>query len=108
MLFVRTRRPTTDVSCSVWKGDDEMSEKLIFNCTHGKEDPERASLPFVAGNVARTAGQEAIVFCTIEAGWLGTKGGNHGKASKGLEPLSEIYFGFVVEGGKVWVSGACP
>ena len=24
-----------------------MSEKLIFNCTHGKEDPERATLPFV-------------------------------------------------------------
>jgi len=29
-----------------------MSDKLIFNCTHGKEDPERATLPFVAANVA--------------------------------------------------------
>src|ERR1041385_4508302 len=27
-----------------------MSDKLIFNCTHGKEDPERATLPFVAGS----------------------------------------------------------
>ena len=28
-----------------------MSEKLIFNCTYGKEEPERATLPFVAANI---------------------------------------------------------
>jgi len=81
--------------------------KLIFNATHGKEDPERASIPFVAGNVAATAGQEAIVFCTIEAVWLGTKGGTNGIASKGLDPLSKIYSDFVGKGGKVWLCGAC-
>ena len=81
--------------------------KLIFNATHGKEDAERASLPFVAGNVAATAGQEAIVFCTIEAVWLGTKGGTDGIASKGLDPLSKIYSDFVGKGGKVWLCGAC-
>jgi predicted peroxiredoxin len=84
-----------------------MANKLIFNCTHGKEDPERASLPFVAGNVAATAGQEAIVFCTIEAVWLGTKGGTEGIAAKGLDPLSKIYSDFVSKGGKVWLCGAC-
>ena len=81
--------------------------RLIFNATRGKEDPERASLPFVAGNVAATAGQEAIVFCTIEAVWLGTKGGADGIASKGLDPLSKIYSDFVSKGGKVWLCGAC-
>ena len=35
-----------------------MSDRLIFNCTHGKADPERATLPFVAANVAATAGQD--------------------------------------------------
>jgi predicted peroxiredoxin len=84
-----------------------LANKLIFNCTHGKEDPERASLPFVAGNVAATAGQEAIVFCTIEAVWLGTKGGRDGIAAKGLDPLSKIYSDFVGKGGKVWLCGAC-
>ena len=38
-----------------------MSEKLIFNCTHGKEDPERATLPFVAANVAATWCQRFVV-----------------------------------------------
>ena len=33
-----------------------MTDKLIFNCTRGSEDPERATLPFVAANVAATAG----------------------------------------------------
>ena len=75
-----------------------LANKLIFNATHGKEDPERGSLPFVAGNVAATAGQEAIVFCTIEAVWLGTKGGTDGIDAKGLDPLSKIYSDFITRG----------
>lgn len=35
-----------------------MSDKIRFNCRHGHDDPERATLPFVAANVAATAGQE--------------------------------------------------
>jgi uncharacterized protein len=83
------------------------NNKLIFNCMYGKEDPERASLPFVAANIAATAGQEAIVLCTIEAVWLGTKNGTKGIESKGLPPLSKIYSDFVASGGKVWLCGAC-
>jgi len=48
-----------------------MNEKLIFNCTWGREEPERATLPFIAANIAATAGQEAVVLCTIEAVRLG-------------------------------------
>jgi uncharacterized protein len=84
-----------------------LANKLIFNCTHGKEDPERASLPFVAANVAAAAGQEAIVFCTVEAVRLGTKGGTDGIAAKGLDSLSKTYSDFVGKGGKVWLCGAC-
>jgi uncharacterized protein len=84
-----------------------MSEKLIFNCSHGKDDPERATLPFVAANVAATAGQEAVVFCTIEAVWLGTKGGTDGIAYEGLPVLSDLYTEFTDNGGQVWLCGAC-
>ena len=61
----------------------------------------------MAGNVAATAGQEAIVFCTVEAVWLGTKEGRDAIAAKGLDPLSKIYSDFVGKGGKVWLCGAC-
>jgi len=84
-----------------------MSDKLIFNCTHGKEDPERATLPFVAANIAATAGQEAVVLCTIEAVWLGTEGGTDGVAYPGLPVLSDLLAEFVQNGGTVWLCGAC-
>jgi uncharacterized protein len=84
-----------------------MSDKLIFNCTHGKEDPERATLPFVAANIAVTAGQKAVVLCTIDAVWLGTEGGTNGIASPGLPVLSDLYGEFVENGGQVWLCGAC-
>jgi predicted peroxiredoxin len=84
-----------------------MSDKLIFNCTHGKEDPERATLPFVAANIAATAGQDAVVLCTIDAVWLGTEGGTEGIASPGLPVLSDLYGEFVDNGGQVWLCGAC-
>lgn len=84
-----------------------MSERLIFNCTYGKEDPERATLPFVAANIAATAGQQAVVLCTIEAVWLGTGGGTDGIAAAGLPVLSDLFGEFVENGGQVWLCGAC-
>jgi predicted peroxiredoxin len=79
----------------------------MFNCTNGKEDPERAILPFVAANVAATAGLEATVVCTIEAVWLGTKGGAEGVVKDGLPALATLLEEFRQNGGKVWLCGAC-
>jgi uncharacterized protein len=81
--------------------------KLIFNCTWGRDDPERATLPFVAANIAATAGQDTVVLCTIEAVWLGTDGGTAGIAADGLPALSDLYDEFVANGGSVWLCGAC-
>ncbi|MFN2488690.1 MAG: DsrE family protein [Actinomycetota bacterium] len=84
-----------------------MSEKLMFNCTNGKESPERATLPFVAANIAASVGQEAVVICTIEAVWLGTVGGTNGVESPGLPKLSDLFEEFVGNGGEVWLCGSC-
>jgi len=84
-----------------------MSDKLIFNCTHGKEDPERATLPFLAANIAATAGQDAVVLCTVEAVWLGTDGGAEAIAQPGLPALGDLFREFVDNGGQVWLCGAC-
>jgi uncharacterized protein len=84
-----------------------MSDTLIFNCTYGKDDAERATLPFVAANIAATAGQDAVVLCTIDAVWLGTEGGTEGVAHEGLPALNELYAEFVDNGGRVWLCGAC-
>jgi uncharacterized protein len=84
-----------------------MSEKLIFNCTWGKDEPERATLPFLAANIAATAGQEAVVLCTIEAVRLGTRGGTDGVEAAGLPKLCDLLNDLVRNGGHVWLCGAC-
>jgi len=84
-----------------------MSQRMLFNCTYGAENPERATLPFVAANVAATAGIEAIVVCTVEAVRLGTRGGADGVAAHGLPPLVDLQREFVANGGEIWLCGAC-
>lgn len=84
-----------------------MSERILFTCTHGNDEPERATLPFVAANVAATAGQDAIVVCTIEGVWLGTEGGTEGIEAPGLPALTTLYDEFIGNGGTVWLCGAC-
>lgn len=84
-----------------------MASKILINNTHGKEDPERATLPFIIGNVAVTADQESIVFLTIEGVWLATKGYADGIHKEGFPPLKEVIYSFVANGGQVWACGAC-
>lgn len=84
-----------------------MNDKLIFTCTNGPDNPERATLPFVAANVAAQAGQRAIVLCTIDAVWLGTEGGADDVAAPGLPPLKDLLTEFAGNGGDIWLCGAC-
>ena len=84
-----------------------MSDLMIFNCTYGKDNPERATLPFLAANIAATAGQKVAVVCTIDAAWLGTIGGTDGIRAEGLPPLSQIFEELVESGGEVWLCSAC-
>ena len=84
-----------------------MSDRLIFNCTHAKDDPERATLPLVAANIAAVAGQDAILLCTIDAVWLGTAGGGDEIAAPGLPRFTDLFRDFVGNGGRAWLCGAC-
>jgi predicted peroxiredoxin len=84
-----------------------MSDTLIFHCTYDRNDPERATLPFVAANVAATAGLDAVVVCTIDGVWLGTTGGTDGIEAHGLPVLTDLFAEFVENGGRVWLCGAC-
>jgi len=86
---------------------EAIDMKMIFNCVYGKDDAERATLPFVAANIAAASGQDAIVVCTIDAVWLGTKGGRDGVEAPGLPPLGALYDEFVGAGGHVWLCSAC-
>lgn len=84
-----------------------MSDVMLFTCSHAGDDPERATLPFVAANIAAVSGQDAVVLCTIEGVWVGTKGGTDGIAYEGMPALADLYDEFVGNGGRVWLCGAC-
>jgi uncharacterized protein len=81
--------------------------KLMINCTHGQEDPERATLAFVVGNVAASAAQEAVVLLTIDGAWNATRGYADNICKEGFQPLREVMQSFVTNGGQIWVCGAC-
>ena len=84
-----------------------MSDRLIFVCSHGKDDPERAVVAFTAANTAAIGGQETAVMCTIDGVWLGTRGGTDGLDVEGFTPLSELVADFVANGGEIWLCGTC-
>lgn len=84
-----------------------MASTIMTNCTHGKEDPERATLPFLVGNVAASADQKAIVLLTVEGVWLATKGYADEIHKEGFQPLREIMDSLVSNGGEIWACGAC-
>jgi predicted peroxiredoxin len=81
--------------------------KLLIHSSHGKEDPERATLPFIVGKNAAIAGQEAVVMLTVEGVWLATEGGTEGIQKDGLPPLEEALREFVENGGQVWACQSC-
>ncbi len=80
---------------------------MLISATHGKEDPERATLPFILGNVAASADQETVVLLTVEGVWLATKGYADEIHKQGFQPLREVIASFLANGGQIWACGAC-
>ncbi|MFL5796039.1 MAG: DsrE family protein [Actinomycetota bacterium] len=80
---------------------------MLFPCTHGRDDPERAIVPFIAANVAAASGQEAVVLLTIEGAWLCKRGYADSVEAAGFPRLAELLASFVEAGGQVWGCSAC-
>lgn len=80
---------------------------LLVHCTHGREDPERATLAFVVGNVAASADQDVVVLLTIDGVWLATQGYAEGIHKEGFQPLQDVIQAFRSNGGQIWACGSC-
>ena len=86
---------------------EQTQEKIVYVATHGPEDPERASLPFVLGNAALAMEVEAIVILQGPSVLLACGDCKDHVFSGGLPPLSELMESFVELGGKIYVCGPC-
>src|SRR5690348_10619506 len=80
---------------------------MLVSCSYGKEDPERATLSFIVGNVAAAADQSTAVLLTIEGVRLATKGYADDIHKEGFQPLKEVMQAFIANGGQIWVCGTC-
>lgn len=83
------------------------SPTILIQATHGAEDAEKASLPFIVGNVAATAEQDAVIFLTSEAVRLATVGYADGIQHADNPPTGKILADYVANGGRIWACGAC-
>ena len=80
---------------------------ILVNCTHGREDAERATLSFVVGNVSATAEQATVVLLTCEGVRLATKGYVDDIEQPGLPALRDVLGSFVAASGEIWACGSC-
>jgi len=81
--------------------------KLIIMCTHGPEDPERATIPFVLATAAQASDVEVILGFQVNGVMLIRKGCAEHVFAAGFPPLKELLDVYLENGGKLFVCGPC-
>ena len=89
------------------KSEIDRTEKVVIFATHGPEDPERASLPFVMGNAALVMDAETTIVLQGTGVTLAKKGCYEHIFAAGLPSLQSLVHDFVEQGGKIWVCIPC-
>ena len=84
-----------------------MDETLLFGVSHGADEPERATVPFIAAATAAVSGRQAIVIATIDGVTLGLPEVADTVADDGLPPLVDLQHQLVQGGGAIWLCSAC-
>jgi predicted peroxiredoxin len=87
--------------------DQQQTEKIVIIATHGGEDPERASLPFVMANAALAMDVQAVVILQGTAVLLAKKGCYEHVFAAGLPPLKELVDSFIQMGGVLLICTPC-
>ncbi len=82
-------------------------DKLVVVATHGCEDGERASLPFVMANAALAMDTQAVVILQGAAVTLAKRGCYEHVFVAGLPPLRQLVDSFIEMGGKLLVCTPC-
>lgn len=79
---------------------------LVFEATHGADDPERANLPFIRANVAAAMGHDAAVHLVGDAVWMATTEGGRDVRYGGHPSVAEMAESLLNNGGRILVDAA--
>jgi uncharacterized protein involved in oxidation of intracellular sulfur len=86
---------------------EAASEKVTIIATHGPEDPQRATFPFMMANAALVMECEAVVVLQGTSVLLAQKGVYEHVFAAGLPPLAELMESFLKDGGRLLVCSPC-
>ncbi len=84
-----------------------MAEKIVIMCTHGPEDPERATIPFVIATAAQASEVDVVIGFQASGVMLVRKGCAEHVFAAGFPPLKELMDAYIEAGGKLYVCGPC-
>jgi uncharacterized protein len=84
-----------------------VSDLLLFPCSHFVDEPERATVPFIAAATAAASGKRAVVVLTMEAVNLGLPGSADDIEEEGMPPLADLLRQVADGGGEIWLCSAC-
>ena len=84
-----------------------MVGHVLVNCPYGKNNPEEATVAFIAASAAATRSTATAVFFTSDAVRLATPDYADGVQAEGYEPLKVFLSKFLEDGGIIWVCPAC-
>jgi predicted peroxiredoxin len=84
-----------------------MTEKLLIMCTHGPENPELATIPFVMATVAQASDIEILIGLQGPGSLLAKKGVADGIVATAFPPLKQLLDAYLEVGGKIFVCGPC-
>lgn len=85
----------------------EKKEKLILMCTHGPEDPERATIPLVMAAAAQASEVEVVIGFQANGVLLIREGIAQHVFAAGFPPFKELLDIYLENGGKLLVCGPC-
>jgi predicted peroxiredoxin len=84
-----------------------MADKLIIMVTHGPENPEKATIPFVMGIAALASDMEVALGFQSNGVMLVRKGCAEHVFAAGFAPLKELMDDYMELGGELLVCGPC-
>ncbi len=84
-----------------------MADKLVFVLTHGPENPEKATIPFVMAVAAQASGADAVLVFQSNAVLLLHKGTAEHVPAAGFAPLPELMAMYRENGGRLLACTPC-
>ena len=85
----------------------ETNEKIVIISTVGKENPEKATLPFVLATAAQATDVEVTVILQADSVMLAKKGEADNVKAGSLLPLKELLDTFIELKGNLFLCSPC-